>query len=88
MLGTNLSRSSRVGTAGGGFVSKPPGAWMATKLLLADGQGEMFLNINEAEGIGEFSITDADYAATVVGELAKVLLPMHPAGSPAPVGEE
>ena len=45
------------------------------KLFLAGGEGEVFLNINAREGLGEFSIKDEDYATIVVTELAKVLLP-------------
>ena len=53
----------------------PPGNWTAMKLFLADGEGEVFLNINARDGVGEFSIKDEDYATIVVTELAKVLLP-------------
>jgi hypothetical protein len=45
-----------------------------TKLFLADGKGEVFLNLNAAEHIGEFSVKDEDYATIVTTELAKVLL--------------
>jgi hypothetical protein len=54
--------------------SQPPGSWTVTKLFLADGKGEVFLNLNAAEHIGEFSVKDEDYATIVTTELAKVLL--------------
>jgi hypothetical protein len=79
ILGTNQSRSSVGENEGGGYSSGPPGHWMTTKLFLGGGEGEVFLNLNEAEGAGEFSIKDPDYATTVVTELAKLLLPMPPA---------
>src|SRR5215475_15007459 len=42
VLGANLSRKQDTGS----FSAKPPGHWMATKLFLADGDGEVYLNIN------------------------------------------
>jgi len=74
VLGTNQSRSD-AGEVAGGFSSTPSGSWTAMKLFLAGGEGEVFLNINAREGLGEFSIKDEDYATIVVTELAKVLLP-------------
>jgi hypothetical protein len=73
ILGTNQSRSNN-GPIAGGFTSKPPGSWTATKLFLADGEGEVFMNLNARDGFGEFSIKDEEYATIVVIELAKVLL--------------
>ena len=67
ILGTHQSRSSDHPQIAGSFSSTPPGDWTATKLFLADGEGE--------EGLGEFSYKDADYATTVITELAKILLP-------------
>jgi hypothetical protein len=74
VLGTNQSRFEEP-EIGASFSSTPPGNWTAAKLFLADGEGEVFLNLNEKDGVGEFSIKDEDYAAIVVTELAKVLLP-------------
>jgi hypothetical protein len=74
ILGTNQSRSGDPAT-GVRFSSIPPGNWMAAKLFLADGEGEVFLNVSERDGLGEFSIKDADYAVIVVTELGKILLP-------------
>jgi hypothetical protein len=73
ILGTHQSRSDE-GEIAGGFTSKPPGHWTATKLFLAGGAGEVFMDIDARDGIGEFSIKDEDYATVVVTELAKVLL--------------
>jgi hypothetical protein len=75
ILGSHLSRSTHNPNVAGGFSLKPPGDWTATKLFLADGEGEVFLNFSAKEGVGEFSYKDKDYADTVVTELAKVMLP-------------
>jgi hypothetical protein len=72
ILGTNQSRGPD-----GGFFSSPPGPWTATKLFLADGEAEVFLNLDPVDGMGEFSQKDEDYAETVMAELAKVLLPVR-----------
>ena len=76
ILGTNQSRSPLGRNLGGSFASDPPGSWTATKLFVANGEGEVYLNLNATDGIGEFSIKEADYATTVVTELAKVLRPL------------
>ena len=75
ILGRNQSRSANLGEVAGDFSSTPAGHWTASKLFLADGDGEVYLNINAADGVGEFSIKDEDYATIVVTELAKILLP-------------
>jgi len=74
ILGTSQSRVEEP-EIGPSFWPTPSGNWTAGKLFLADGEGEVFLNLNERDGIGEFSIKDEDYAAIVVTELAKILLP-------------
>jgi hypothetical protein len=68
ILGENQSR-----TPDGGFNAKPPGDWMAMKIFLASGEGEVFLNLNLARDEAEFSIKDVDYGDVVLAELAKVL---------------
>ncbi len=68
ILGENQSRSRE-----GGFSDKPPGGWMAMKIFLAGGEGEVFLNLNTLANKAEFSIKDADYGDIVLAELAKVL---------------
>jgi hypothetical protein len=61
--------------SGASFSPTPPGDWTVEKLFRADGEGEIFLNLNERDGVGEFSLKDSDYAAVVVTELAKIFLP-------------
>jgi len=73
ILGQNLSRGGKAKATAGSFSSNPPGGWMATKIFLADGEGEVFLNLNPAQGVGEFSIKDSEYGDIVLRELAKVL---------------
>ena len=75
VLGTNLSRSTGRAEIAGGFLTNPPGTWLSSKLFLGDGEGEVFLNLNPTERVGELSIKDEDYATIVVTELGKVLLP-------------
>jgi hypothetical protein len=74
VLGTNQSRVTKSPKVAGGFSSEPPGNWTVMKLFLADGEGEVFLNVNAADHIGEFSTKDEDYATVVITELAKILL--------------
>lgn len=68
VIGDNLSRAS-----GGGFNAQPPGDWTATKIFLAGGEAEVFLNTNTVLGKAEFSIKDPDDGDQVLAELAKVL---------------
>lgn len=68
VIGDNLSRAS-----GGGFNAEPPGDWTATKIFLAGGEAEVFLNTNTVLGKAEFSIKDPDEGDQVLAELAKVL---------------
>jgi hypothetical protein len=68
ILGENQSRSPD-----GGFSSKPSGDWIAMKIFLAKGEGEVFLNLNPVANKGEFCIKDPDYGDIVLAELAKVL---------------
>ncbi|MCI0349312.1 MAG: hypothetical protein L0Z53_07800 [Acidobacteriales bacterium] len=67
VLGEQLSRSSN------GFSGEPRGDWIAVKLFLADGEAEVYTNLNPAIGKAEFSIKDSDYGDAVLAELAKVL---------------
>jgi hypothetical protein len=75
VLAANQSRSVDAGEVAGSFSSTPSGHWTAAKLFLADGEGEVYLNLNARDGVGEFSIKDEDDATIVVTELARVLLP-------------
>lgn len=67
-LGRNQSRSSD-----GGFSSNPPGDWIAMKIFLAKGEGEVFFNLSPGAKKAEFSIKDSDYGDIVLAELAKIL---------------
>jgi hypothetical protein len=80
ILGKNQSRAEENAQIAGAFVAEPPGAWMAMKLFLAAGEGEVFLNLNEQDGVGEFSLKDEEYGEIVVTELARVLLPQRLTG--------
>lgn len=75
ILGTSLSRQAGPDMFAGGFTSSPAGGWIATKVFVADGEGEFFLNLNPAAGVGEISIKDEDYGDVVIAELARVLAP-------------
>jgi hypothetical protein len=68
ILGKNQSR-----TSDGGFNTEPRGDWVAMKIFLASGEGEVFLNLNTVANKAEFSIKDPDYGDIVLAELAKVL---------------
>jgi hypothetical protein len=73
ILGMGLSREKGKDVYGGAFTSEPKGDWIATKVFVADGEGEFYLNLNPVLGIGEISIKDSDYGETVLKELSKVL---------------
>ena len=53
--------------------ANPPGNWIVTKAFLADGTAEVYLNLDPADGIGEFALKDEEYAQTVLRELETVL---------------
>ena len=57
----------------GSFGAEGSGHWMVTKIFLAAGEGEVYLNLNPMIGKGEFTIKDPDYGDIVISELAKVL---------------
>ncbi|MBN2022780.1 MAG: hypothetical protein JW809_08280 [Pirellulales bacterium] len=75
ILGTGLSRQMGDDVVAGGFTSTKSGDWTALKLFLADGEGEVFLNINPVAGEGEFAPKDPEYGEVVLQELAKVFYP-------------
>jgi len=68
ILGKEQLRSSD-----GSFSGSPAGERVNMKMFLANGEGEVFLNLNPTTNKGEFSIKDADYGDVVIAELAKVL---------------
>jgi len=73
LLGRDLSRGGKGNLVAGAFGSEPKGPWLATKLFLGDGEGEVFLNLDPIGGYGEFSMKDPDYGPAVVRELARLL---------------
>ena len=73
LLGRDLSRGGKGNLVAGTFGSEPKGPWIATKLFLGDGEGEVFLNLDPIGGYGEFSMKDPDYGNAVVRELARLL---------------
>jgi hypothetical protein len=73
ILGLKLSRGGGSNQVAGAFSTEPAGDWIATKLFLADGQAEVYLNLNPTLGRGEFSLKDPEYADAVLRELARVL---------------
>jgi hypothetical protein len=72
ILGTSLSWKTGDSVIAGSFTSSKPGDWIALKLFLADGEGEVYLNINPVIGQGEFATKDPEYGEVVLRELAKV----------------
>jgi hypothetical protein len=69
---TPKSVESRAQIAGS-FNQKPRGPWIATKVFVADGEGEFFLNLDPVAGVGEIALKDSDYGDIVMKELVKVL---------------
>jgi hypothetical protein len=74
VLDTNQSRLEEP-EIGATFSPTPTGNWSVGKLFLADGEGEVYLSLNERDALGEFSLKDDGYAVIVVTELARILLP-------------
>lgn len=68
----HLSRGPGANVLAGAFTSEPPGDWVATKVFVADGAGEFFLNLNSKDAKGEISIKDPDYGEIVLRELSRV----------------
>jgi hypothetical protein len=57
----------------GTFGSEPKGDWVAAKLFLGDGEGEVFLNLDPIGGYGELSMKDEAYGDAVLHELGRLL---------------
>src|SRR5215475_15628479 len=72
VIGQNLSRGSGRDVLARSFTSEPRGDWVATKIFVADGDGEFYLNLNSKEAKGEISIKDPDYGDIVLRELSRV----------------
>ena len=78
-----LGRDQSQGTSpndvtAGGFTSTPPGDWLVTKLFFADGEAELYFNINVRAGIAEFAPKDPEYGPILVPLLASVLTAQAP----------
>jgi hypothetical protein len=74
ILGNHLGKGTTPDDiVAGSFSNANPGGWLVTKIFVADGMGEVYLNLNPDQNIGEFSIKDPEYGEIVLTELAKVL---------------
>jgi hypothetical protein len=74
ILGRDQSRAaSTQEIRAGGFASRPPGPWLVTKLFFADGEAELFFNVNAKAGIAEFLPKDPEYGKLVISTLGSVL---------------
>jgi len=69
LLGDKLVRLP----SGHGFGPKQTGTWLASKLTFESTAAEVYLSLDETNGIGEFVMKDEEYAADVVRELTPVL---------------
>jgi len=58
----------------GSFTSKQAGHWMPMKLTIGQDSGEVYLNLNQEESLGEF-VSKGYYGETIVKEFAKIILP-------------
>jgi hypothetical protein len=67
LLGVNVARLSE-----GGFTGDK-GDWITAKLFLADGEAEVYLNLNPRGGRAELAVKDEEYGPLVLRELARVL---------------
>lgn len=68
VLGEHESRS-----LDGIFSVTPSGNWMTTKVVLANGKAEVFLNFNSVVHKAELSVKDPSKGDLVLSELAKVM---------------
>jgi hypothetical protein len=74
ILGMSQSRDGRPDQPADAYASDPPGNWIVTKVFVANGDGEFYLNLNPTDGCGEISLKDEEYGDIVVRELAMILL--------------
>jgi hypothetical protein len=72
LLGTTPPPAPETG-AGASPAPHPGHGRIATKIFVADGAGEFYLNLESAAGVGEILMKDPDYGETVVKELSRVL---------------
>jgi hypothetical protein len=57
---------------GHGFKPSTSGTWFVSKLVFSDTGSEVYLNLDDANGIGELSLKDEGHAADVVGKFASL----------------
>jgi hypothetical protein len=77
-----LGRDQSQGTSpsdlrAGAFRSDPPGPWLVTKLFLADGDAELFFNVDSADGVAEFVPKDPEYGRLLLPLLGSILKATH-----------
>ena len=56
----------------GSFTSTPKGNWETLKVSVANGKGEVYLNLDVTNHQGEFSAKDVTHGDIVLAELARV----------------
>ena len=56
----------------GSFTDNPKGTWTVLKVVLANGRGEVLLNLDLANHQGEFAMKDRRHGDIVLAELARV----------------
>jgi len=57
----------------GAFRGDPPGPWLVTKLFLAEGDAELFLNVDIKDGLAEFLPKDPEYGELLIPLLGSIL---------------
>jgi hypothetical protein len=57
---------------GHGFKPSASGTWFVSKLVFSDTGAEVYLNLDDKNGIGELSLKDEGYAPDVVAKFASI----------------
>lgn len=74
ILGRNQSQgTSPSDVRAGAFRGDPPGPWLVTKLFLAEGDAELFLNVDITDGLAEFLPKDPEYGKLLIPLLGSIL---------------
>jgi len=73
LLGQNLVRNTGASTPESAFTPGDGGTWIAAKVFVAEDEGEFYLNLDPAAGIGEIVPKGPRYGDIVTRELAKIL---------------
>jgi len=58
--------------ADGAFGGAGKGNWIEGKLIFADDEGEVYLNLNPTLGRAEFGVKDAEYGPVVLREISRL----------------